>query len=60
MHLTSHDLFVVLQYDKRCKKKPFHYYQDGKGGDPILQFNPTTTLCLSQGRTWISLVMVLF
>ena len=31
-----------------------------EGWDPINQFNPTTFLCLSQTRTWISNVVVFF
>ena len=31
------------------------YYQDRGGWDPNNQFNPTTILCLSKTRTWISI-----
>ena len=31
----------------------------GEGWDPINRFNPATSLCLSQARTWISNIMLL-
>ena len=32
-------------------------YQEGRRWDPINRFNPTTLLCLSQTRTWITNVL---
>ena len=47
----------VLMQDFIYKNKICSSVYTGEGSDPINQFNPTSFLCLSQAKTWISNVI---
>jgi hypothetical protein len=52
----------VSEISLSCTPPCVRFYISDEGFDPINQFKPATIVCLSQGRTWISLpyIMVCF